>query len=479
MTETTQLDHLRPQLVQGLFSAGRTVRLYDSNNRAVHAVTSKLLQTLREIAEAEGRVAVTVSSDLLLVNGVRIILDSLTTKPTMYLVEEMKARKVEEIVFPFELTVMELGSFLGLFFADPPEKEPFADLHRRLVNAGVTRISIAELLDREKHLREPQLERPGLQQREVREASNRVTSRAVRFMGEVTHTLEQQLPIPMSKAHRITQQIADIIQTDETILVGLASIKSYDEYTYSHSVNVSVLSMLIADRMGLSKTDTAQIGVAGLLHDIGKTHVPQSILNKPGTLDPEEWKFMERHTLMGVIELCRVKSVQAVIDPIFVAMQHHLFFNGTGYPRKSGAWKLHPYVHLIIVADIFDAMTTPRIYRQMTPTPDKVLRFILAKAGTMFDPLVAKVFVRAMGVYPVGTVVELDTGERAVVVRQNEQEHLLHRPVVMLLHEQGPGGDPINLAEQAKTGTIYRRSVVRAVHDELLEIQKAGYFVTK
>jgi putative nucleotidyltransferase with HDIG domain len=318
-----------------------------------------------------------------------------------------------------------------------------------------------------------------VEQRAIREASNKVMSRTILFMDDVMRAIEHRRPIRLPNAHRLTQQMADIIRTDETILVGLASIKDYDEYTFAHSVNVSVLSMLLCDRMGLHKVDTAQIGVAALFHDVGKTHIPQTILNKPETLTPGEWKIMERHPLLGVIELSRVRSLRAIADPLFVSLQHHLLYNGEGYPQKPGAWELHPYIHLVTIADIYDAMTTPRVYRKSTLTPDRAMRFIVRNSGEMFDPVVVKAFVKAMGVYPVGTVVELDTGDNAVVVRQNPHTRLMHRPVVALLNSDGAQGDPVDLAEQLDDGATYRHSIVRAIHDRNLEARKASCFIAR
>jgi putative nucleotidyltransferase with HDIG domain len=467
------IDRLGPAFVHLLFSASRTVRIYDLNNRAVQTLLSRLMETLTNLIEVEGRVTLTVATDLLLINDVRIIVDSQSMGPVLFLTDEMKKRRVEEIDFAPGTTAAEMGSFVQQFFQETTGEDVFGDTNRKLEGAGVKNVRLTEWIEKERYLRDARIER-----REIREESNRVMSRAILFVGEVMRTIEQRRPIPIPKAHRLTQQMADIIQTDETVLVGLASIKDYDEYTFSHSVNVSVLSMLIADRMGLDKKHTAQIGVAALLHDIGKTHIPQSVLNKPGTLSSDEWKLMERHTMLGAIELSRVRSLMAVVDPIFVTLQHHLTYNGDGYPRKPGKWKVHPFVHMIAVADAFDAMTTPRVYRKRTLTPDRALRFILHESGRIFDPLVAKVFVKAMGLYPVGTVVELDTGETAVVVRQNEKDHLLHRPMAALLRENGPHGEPIDLAERGNDGTTYRRTIVRSVHSELFEAGKAACFLT-
>ena len=471
---TTHIDRLGPQLIHGLFSASRTLRIYDLQNRASQALLSRVMQTLGELLDLEGRVTVTIATDLLLINDVRIIVDSQSMGPILFMIDEMKKRKVEEIDFTPGLSALEMGSFLKMFFLEPTEEDVFGELNRKLAEADINNIRLAEWIEREKYLRDAKVEK-----REIKEESNKAMSRAILFMGEVMRAIEHQRPIQLPKAHRLIQQLADIVRMDETILVGLVSIKDYDEYTFSHSVNVSVLSMLIADRMGFSKSDTAQVGVAALLHDIGKTHVPQSILNKPTTLSADEWKLMERHTMLGVIALSRVRSLRAILDPIFVSLEHHLLYGGGGYPLRPGPWELHPYVHIIAIADVYDAMTTPRVYREHTLTPDTVLQFILRNSGQSFDPRVAKMFIRAMGIYPVGTVVQLNTGERGVVLRQNENSRLMHRPAVMLLHGDGPGGEPVDLAEQGDKPEIYRRTILRSLHDPALEAQKASCFIMK
>jgi putative nucleotidyltransferase with HDIG domain len=300
----------------------------------------------------------------------------------------------------------------------------------------------------------------------------------VLIVGEVLKGIEERRAIQVRKAERLTQQMVDIIQTDESILVGLASIKQFDEYTFTHSVNVCILSMLIADRLGLEKSDIARLGVAALLHDIGKTYIPQTILNKPGKLTDQDWELMKYHTFFGVKELSRIKSLREVADGLFVTLQHHVHYNMNGYPSRPGGWDLRLFSRIVTVADYFDAMTTPRVYQEVPFTPDRALRFILLESGEIFDPFIAKVFIQAMGVYPIGTVLELDTGERAVVVRQNEHRRFIHRPVVALLGSTGKQEGLIDLTEGKAGGNGYQRSVLRAFYEESAEIEKGQAFVT-
>ena len=115
--------------------------------------------------------------------------------------------------------------------------------------------------------------------------------------------------------------------------------------------------MLIGDRLGLKKDDIARLGVAALLHDIGKTLVPQSILNNPGKLEEQDWELMKYHTFFGVVELSRVKALREIGDALFVALQHHVHYNMNGYPQREGGWNLRFFSRITTVADYFDAMT--------------------------------------------------------------------------------------------------------------------------
>lgn len=469
-TETRRLiETVGPSLIHYLFSASKTVQVHDLNNRATQRVITELLAVLAELLESDGRVSIRVSTDFIVVNNVRVAVDPQNYGPFLYLVEEMQKRDVEGIDFQPGVDVAELGAFLKMFFDDPPMQDPFETLASDLAGAGVSRIRLTQWVEREKRFKDEPKAGP-----HVREQSNQVFFRTVMLVGEVLKGIEQRRAIQVQKAERLTQQMVDIIKADESILVGLSSIKNFDEYTFTHSVNVCILSMLIADRIGFSKSDIARLGVAALLHDIGKTYIPQNILNKPGRLEGQDWELMKYHTFFGVKELSRIKALREVADGLFVALQHHVHYSMDGYPQKPGGWDLRLFSRIVTVADYFDAMTTPRVY-QPPFTPDRALRFILAKSGQVFDPFIAKVFIQAMGMYPIGTVVELDSGERAVVVKQNEHRRFIHRPYVCLLGDKTDV--PISLAETTAGGNGFRRSVAKAFYEESAEAEKRHPFV--
>lgn len=469
-----QIGRLGPSLVHYIFSASKTVQVHDLNNRATQRVLVELVEVLEELSGVEGRVSVRVSSDLLLINDVRVTVDPQNFGPFLYLIEEMKKRDVEGIDFLPDVDVEQVGGFLKCFFQDVTAEEVYEKITHDLADLGITRIRLVRWVERERKFKDA-VEKT----KEIREESNQVFFRTVMLVGEVLKGIEQRRAIRVQKAERLTQQMVDIIQADESILVGLASIKQFDAYTFAHSVNVCILSMLIGDRLQFSKSDIARLGVAALLHDIGKTLVPQNILNKPGRLDGNEWELMKYHTFFGAKELCRIQALREVGDALFVALQHHVQYNMNGYPQRPGGWDLRLFSRICTVADYYDAMTTPRVYQKVPFTPDGALRYILEKSGEVFDPFIAKVFIGAMGVYPIGTVLELDDGAKVVVVKQNESRRSIHRPIVAPLGTTGTREDRIDLSEKAADGQGYVRSVIRSYWEDAAEFKKGQLFVTE
>lgn len=469
------LKQIGQTLVALLFSASKTVRIYDMNNRATQRVLNDLVETLRTLFARESRGAIRVSNDFLLLNDHRIPVDAQHFAPFEFVVEEMKKRQVESIEFTERADAGQLGAFLTAFFGVEPAESAYEELQRRLQDGGVTEIRTSLYVEQDARLKDVEADAE-----DIKRTSNRVYFRTVALMGDVLKTIEEKNIINVRKAKRLTQQMVDIIRTDESLLVGLASIKNFDAYTFAHSVNVCILSMLMGDRVGLDRADVARLGVAALLHDIGKTYIPSTIINSTGPLGAREWELMKYHVFFGVKELSRMNALREAADSMFTALQHHIHYNNNGYPQRPGGWKLRLFSRICTVADYYDAMTASRTYQKDPVTPDKALRFILENSGKIFDPFIARAFVQAMGLYPVGTIVELDTGEVGVVVRQNPEPRFIHRPRVELVDPDAPpSSEPNRVVElcEERPGGGYERSVVRAVHDSQIAIDRRSLFV--
>jgi putative nucleotidyltransferase with HDIG domain len=213
---------------------------------------------------------------------------------------------------------------------------------------------------------------------------------AVRWMhAEVSRSAE----IPLLEAEAVVRSLAVAMHGDQQMLLPLLQLRQFDEYTTTHSLNVSVLTMALAEHLGLSSSDVRTFGVAGLLHDLGKVRVPLEILNKPGKLTDDERRIMQMHTVEGA------KIIIASDDELelaaAVAYEHHIMINGQGYPTCHYDRDCHKASKLVHVCDVFDALRTNRPYRAAWEL-DRVLGYIEERSGMEFDPEIVKVFVPMM-----------------------------------------------------------------------------------
>jgi HD-GYP domain-containing protein (c-di-GMP phosphodiesterase class II) len=177
------------------------------------------------------------------------------------------------------------------------------------------------------------------------------------------------------------------------LVLRLASIKSYDEYTLYHSVNVAVISMGLGLALGLPHDVLRELGLAGMLHDMGKIAIPVEVLRKPGLLDAEEWRIMRRHPVLGADLLARLPGSNRL--PMIVAFEHHMRYDGAGYPFVREGWSQHPVSRLACVADVYDAMTSRRAYKRAIAI-DQVRAFVRDESGRTFDPRLAVVLDRML-----------------------------------------------------------------------------------
>ncbi len=220
--------------------------------------------------------------------------------------------------------------------------------------------------------------------------------------------------------------VSSIKFKEDTRSVILEKTKRYDAYTFTHMVNVSILSVLIGMQMGIDKDDLVALGQGGLLHDTGKTKISIEIINKRGKLDPEELKQIRKHPLYGrdILLESGIRD-ERILAPV---LQHHEKVDGSGYPLGLKENSIHFFAKIAAVADIYDALTTVRSYKKAM-IPYKAVSIILSMIKH-FDPKVIKAFVNLMGIYPVGTRMRLSNGEIATVVETNVNSPL--RPIVIL-----------------------------------------------
>jgi putative nucleotidyltransferase with HDIG domain len=234
--------------------------------------------------------------------------------------------------------------------------------------------------------------------------------------------------IPDADAARgIVETLAQAVAQNRTALLALTALKNYDNYTFTHMVNVSILTMGQARGVGIEGERLREFGLAGLMHDIGKVQTPNEILNKPDKLTDEEYDILKLHTVNGAQILRKTPEIPP-LSPI-VAFEHHLRADGTGYPRAHRA-RLNLGTTLTGIADVYDAMRAQRVYQVASPT-DRILAVLQRNDGKQFDQNLVRRFVQLVGIYPAGNLVRLQTGEVAVVLEVHAPDP--HRPRVRIV----------------------------------------------
>ena len=229
-------------------------------------------------------------------------------------------------------------------------------------------------------------------------------------------------------ARGIVDSLAQAVAQNRTALLALTALKNYDNYTFTHMVNVSILTMGQARGLGIEGTALRQLGLAALMHDIGKVKTPPEILNKPEQLTDREFEILKRHTVDGA-EILRTTPEVPPLAPV-VAFEHHLRADGTGYPRGVARTQLNVATMLCGISDVYDAMRSQRVYQEAFPS-DRILTVLQRNDGTQFDQNLVRRFVQLVGIYPAGNLVRLDTGEVAVVTKAYAPDP--YRPRVKVL----------------------------------------------
>jgi putative nucleotidyltransferase with HDIG domain len=255
----------------------------------------------------------------------------------------------------------------------------------------------------------------------------RLYNDAVRVAGDLWESAKVEGAPDADAARAMVDSLAQAVAQNRTALLSLTALKNYDNYTFTHMVNVSILTMGQARGLGIDGPLLREFGMAGLMHDIGKVQTPNEILNKPGKLTDAEFTILKRHTVDGA-QILRKTPEMPALAPI-VAFEHHLRADGTGYPAAVRP-QLNLGTTLAGIADVYDAMRSKRVYQNASPT-ERILTVLRNNDGEQFDQNLVRRFVQLLGIYPAGNLVRLVTGEVAVVRKAYAPDP--YRPHVRIL----------------------------------------------
>jgi putative nucleotidyltransferase with HDIG domain len=265
--------------------------------------------------------------------------------------------------------------------------------------------------------------------------SKKIQTEAIKVVSNILKDVRIGKQVNLEQAAPLVVNIAGAVLGNDGTLVSLCRIKQRDAYTFQHSVSISALLVTFCTAVGgYSYEQLVEIGLGGLFHDVGKMKVPDAILNKPGRLTEAEFRIMRTHVDEGVSYL---RSNRGLSEPIIrIAAEHHEKFDGSGYPKRIARSAISVLGQMASIVDVYDAITSLRIYHTALEPPDALKR-IFEWSGKHFDETLVQTFIKAIGIYPVGSLVRLKSGRLGVVLRQGETNLLM--PYVRVIYHAAQG----------------------------------------
>ena len=253
----------------------------------------------------------------------------------------------------------------------------------------------------------------------------------------------------------LAKDIVDEILCNRNTMINLVDLRTFDDYTYSHSLNVTVLSVVLGTALKLSRDTIYELAIGALIHDTGKMFIEKKILNKPGKLSIEEFAEIKKHSELGFQYLFNNADIPE--NAKIAALHHHEQYNGNGYPNGLAGGEISLFGRIITAADVYDALSSDRPYRKAM-LPSDAVEYIMGGYGSMFDPDIVKVFIKKVAPYPIGTCVRLSSGDMGIVIKNYEETSL--RPIVKLIINNKPTNKTIDLSNDRSSLSITVKEIV-------------------
>jgi HD-GYP domain-containing protein (c-di-GMP phosphodiesterase class II) len=441
-------------------------KVYEPNNRQFEERMEALLSGLQKVS-AGGEVQIRIQDGRVFINRLRLKFNIVTLPLFQYMRDEFQRHQLGMIALLPGLTGKELQRFVVFLNKNQTaQADPFERLAEEFQVAAFP------------HLR--------LEKYRAAAFAAAAEGKAVPmyFLG-IYHLKDifdaRQGILNLHVTKRYIQTICNLLSLDESVLFGMTSVKNFEEYTLNHSVNVCVLSLALGRRLGLSRPDLINLGIGACLHDVGKFEIPTEVLEKPGRLDADERATIEKHPHRGAARLIHTRATQQIpIPAIMIALEHHMTPKFEGYPKYAWRYKTSLFSKIVKVVDYYDAITTKRIYRPKTFTPGEAVQLMLERGEEEFDPLILKAFVHMIGVYPIGSLVVLDSAEIGIVVGANPNPGLLARPKVKLITDARgvkTDGAVVDLGDKDETGRLYQRSILTTLDADKYGLRISDYLL--
>ena len=482
------------QLIETFYNLLMSVRFHDVNNASVISASEDLLDLLNFFfTRGETYLTIKINANRFYFQEERLYLrpenEEIFVQALQFFDErsiaEIKFLPTEEVITPVVLHKIALFLYHSIHANDPVEW-----LKKRLATEGIRWFDVDTLpMQYQYGLPEENEEvkettedyDPGFVPENNSEPAKKLYAFALDTIKRMAQIVAGPNITGIRKIQRMIQKMVDSIQKDRTILMAMSTVKDCDDYIYCHSVNVAILAMCFGLHLGLPRKSVEILGICGLFHDLGKVDIPVEIIHKPGNLSHEEIRIMEKHSLFSVTKILKLNTTRDLKALILRApLEHHIKYDRSGYPKLSMPDQASFFGRILAIVDVYDAITSPRSYRQTVLSPDVALARMLEGAGADFDPLLLKAFINMLGIYPMGTLLQLDTGEMGIVTGKGGSP-LGNRPDIVVIKmddkKRFVKGPILNLEDRDSQTMAFIRNIVSSFHPGIFGIQPAQFIL--
>lgn len=356
--------------------------IHGSINEAMINAASRLLSDLEPFIGEEGELELRMVEGSFFIEDTRVKASLSDVDNFEFLAGEFKKRRIGVLTFRAPLQSDDL-IYLAYSIKGGAEASEIQSLLESKLTKGIA-IGGPIFFDK----------KDSLDMSDAKEVATRLYTIGLSAVKEIDSSAREGKPINVRKVKRVVHAIVDNILMDETYILGFTTLKNFENYLYNHMLNTAILSIGIGKRINLPRNQLSRLGIAAIFHDVGKAEMPVSILNKPSELNSEELGLMMRHPVDGVRMLMRAKDLSDIsVISMLVSLEHHINYDGSGYPELSNKRTPNICSRIISIADYYDALTSGKVYKRTAYSPENSLRFIHDKSGELFDPVLARVFI--------------------------------------------------------------------------------------
>jgi len=450
-----QQEAVIADLVRSFGSSLRNRSLYPPTHPLVRVPVEKCFSDLLRFFADQPELVLVVSNDTLVFEGVPIFK---LTSSLEYFMERLERIGAPAVIFEKGTTPGEIETFIRFLHETRERSVSVERIQERLRGMGVAHIRVRPPDDNEK---------------DDLKFARKIYDDAINVVISVMREVRTGRIPSGTESDRVVRDMGGMLRKNRDAILALTLIKNFDEYTYNHSVNVAVLSLALADALSLPEAEKIEVGVAGLLHDVGKTQLALALIRKPGRLTDEEFEEIKKHPEEGYVLLGKMSHIRP--GSAYMVLEHHMRFDRKGYPKREPDYQFHANSGLISVSDCYDALTTMRSY-QKARSPLEALGLMKGLGGKSLPADLVAALTKTMGPYPIGTTVRLNTMEVGVVTATGPAGPTR---VMILADRNGaplPQPETADLTEIIGTSGIVSRSVVGTANPLLYPAVAAGSF---